>query len=226
MKTQDHDVVFSSKSIYWETPRNLFDALNAEYQFDVDIAASNRSHMLPRYFTPEQDAFKQILSGLSVWCNPPYDNQTAWLELCETAKVACFLIPARTGRLDWHSHIFGRHPVLMLKGRLKFLNRHDMRYELIRGYVGYCDNGEQFTRVIREVISGEGLVMSKSITDRRLTRLWEECIQLNDKRLVDDKVAAMLSTSAPFNSAVVLVNEKRPIELLREMWQQWGYVVK
>ena len=57
--TKNMDVHFSSASNEWQTPRWLFDQLNAEFAFDTDLAATAANALCPRYYTAEMDALKQ-----------------------------------------------------------------------------------------------------------------------------------------------------------------------
>lgn len=47
--------LFSSKTDQWATPKDFFDALNAEFHFDLDPCADEENHKTPDYFTKEQD---------------------------------------------------------------------------------------------------------------------------------------------------------------------------
>ena len=67
--------LFSSSSDEWETPQELFDKLNAEFHFTIDVCASKENAKVNRYFTKEQDGLKQDWTGETVWCNPPYGKQ-------------------------------------------------------------------------------------------------------------------------------------------------------
>ena len=43
-------VMFSSDKNFWETPQRLFDELDAEFHFTLDVAASDENHKCARYF--------------------------------------------------------------------------------------------------------------------------------------------------------------------------------
>lgn len=47
--------LFSSKSMNWRTPDDLFDALNREFNFVLDAAATDENAKCKRYYTPETD---------------------------------------------------------------------------------------------------------------------------------------------------------------------------
>lgn len=62
--------LYSSKTELWETPQALFDELNAEFHFTVDVCALPENAKCDRYYTPEQDGLAQKWEGVC-WCNPP-----------------------------------------------------------------------------------------------------------------------------------------------------------
>lgn len=53
------NVTFSSEREDWTTPQNLFDELNAEFNFTLDAAASPENAKCERFFTEEQNALCQ-----------------------------------------------------------------------------------------------------------------------------------------------------------------------
>ena len=59
-----NDVLFSSKSVVWETPQDLFDKLNAEFHFDLDVCALPENAKCERYYTPEDDGLLQPWNGV------------------------------------------------------------------------------------------------------------------------------------------------------------------
>jgi phage N-6-adenine-methyltransferase len=125
----------------WETPSELFEALNAEFGFQLDVAASDTNHLCLLYFTKENSAldcgWSQHLSFYGVepvvWCNPPYGPLAQkFIEKAAIERVlgvtTVMLVPARTDTKAWHQFIWdnkGHHPrtgveVRFLPGRLKF----------------------------------------------------------------------------------------------------------
>ena len=48
-------VHFSSRSDEWETPRWLFEALNAEFGFDLDPCCTKENAKCARFFTRDVD---------------------------------------------------------------------------------------------------------------------------------------------------------------------------
>lgn len=82
-----NDVHFSSKSDDWETPQPLFDRLNEQYHFGLDVCASAKNAKCARYFDKETDGLKQLWTG-RCWMNPPYGREIGkWVKKAyETAK--------------------------------------------------------------------------------------------------------------------------------------------
>ena len=58
--------LFTSNSDEYETPQALFDALNAEFSFDVDVCATDDNHKCRTYYTKAQDGLKQNWGGSGV----------------------------------------------------------------------------------------------------------------------------------------------------------------
>lgn len=121
------DVMFSSKSDRWETPKEFFEGLNDLFHFTLDACAFPENAKCERYFTPEQDGLSQPWDGV-VWCNPPYGRQVGrWVKKAyETAKegkaVVVMLLPARTDTAWYHDYCYMNRfaTVRFVRGRLKF----------------------------------------------------------------------------------------------------------
>ncbi|MGJ5666079.1 phage N-6-adenine-methyltransferase [Morganella morganii] len=65
----------------WQTPEWLFTALDLEFGFYLDAAASDINALCSRYLTEQDDALKsEWVSHGAIWCNPPYSNIRPWVE--------------------------------------------------------------------------------------------------------------------------------------------------
>ena len=126
MQTAVH---FSSETDLWATPQDLFDRLNAEHKFTLDVCALPSNAKCQRYWTPDQDALQQEWKGVC-WMNPPYGRSIGkWVKKAyETSlmdwqhigyKVVC-LLPARTDTAWWHDYVIPHGKIEFLRGRLKF----------------------------------------------------------------------------------------------------------
>ena len=71
-----NDLMFSSKSDEWATPQDVFNQLNAEFRFDVDLAATAENAKVPHFYTKERDALSISWSGDSILDNLP----CGWLD--------------------------------------------------------------------------------------------------------------------------------------------------
>ena len=123
--------LFSSAKTDWETPQSLFDALDKEFRFVLDAAATEKNAKCASYFTPEQDGLIQcwgVKSPYAVFCNPPYGRdiskwvRKAWQEAKLHGITIVMLLPARTNTAYFHDYILGQAEIRFLRGRLKFLD--------------------------------------------------------------------------------------------------------
>lgn len=121
--------MFSSKSDEWETPQELFNELNKQFNFTLDPCSTDENHKCNKYYTQNNDGLKQNWENEIVFCNPPYGNSISkWVEKCykESLKGATIvmLIPSRTDTKWQHKYIFEyAKAICFIKGRLKFINR-------------------------------------------------------------------------------------------------------
>lgn len=120
--------LFSTGKNNWETPQELFDELNAEYHFTVDVCASAENAKCSRYFSPWDDGLAQDWGGETAWCNPPYsaNRQDAFVRKCfaESEKpgtTVVALLPARTDTKRFHEYIYQHAEIRFIRGRITFV---------------------------------------------------------------------------------------------------------
>lgn len=120
-----NNVHFSSDRYDWETPQDLFDALDREFRFSLDAAASVTNAKVAHYYTVEDNALVQPWWG-TVWCNPPYGREIGgfvrkgWESALEGATVV-MLLPARTDTAWWQDFVMEADEVRLIRGRLRFV---------------------------------------------------------------------------------------------------------
>lgn len=122
------DVLFSSNTDNWETPQDLFDELNKEFGFGVDVCASEDNAKCEMFFDVNDNGLVQEWGGHgTVWCNPPYGRKIGdWVkkayETAEHGHKVVMLIPARTDTKWFHDYIYKKPntEIRFVKGRLKF----------------------------------------------------------------------------------------------------------
>ena len=113
-------------SAEWSTPAALFEELDHEFGFTIDVCASPGNAKCARFFTRSDDGLSKDWSGERVWMNPPYGRKLIdmWMEKAMLsardggALVVC-LVPASTSTAWWHDFAM-RGELRFIRGRLKF----------------------------------------------------------------------------------------------------------
>src|SRR5215216_3034489 len=91
--------LFTSLRGDWKTPRELYQALDAEFGFDFDPCPAK----------PVIDGLKETWGNIN-FVNPPYGKEiTKWIgkgfEESLAGKTIVFLVPSRTDTGWWHDYI-------------------------------------------------------------------------------------------------------------------------
>jgi len=119
------DVMFSSKTDFWETPQDFFNKVNEEFDFTLDVCATIDNKKCDNFFSPDQNGLIQEWTGVC-WMNPPYGREiTKWIEKAfyESKKdntIVVGLLPSRTDTRWFHNYIYNQAEIRFIKGRLKF----------------------------------------------------------------------------------------------------------
>jgi site-specific DNA-methyltransferase (adenine-specific) len=131
-------VVFSRLRDDWETPPDLFEPLQREFDLRVDAAASRTNTKCPEYFGPGSESRLNALSAEPwpidrYWLNPPYSQTRAFMTkaaaAAEAGSLVVALVAARTDVRWWHQHVWDASrgalrshvQIRFLKGRVKFV---------------------------------------------------------------------------------------------------------
>lgn len=118
--------LMSSNRDDWETPPELYAALDAEFSFNLDVAASDANHKCAAYYTKETDGLSKNWGGYTVFCNPPYGNaikrwvRKAYEEAKKPGTTVVMVLPARTDTGWFHDWILGTAEIRFIRGRLRF----------------------------------------------------------------------------------------------------------
>ena len=112
----------------WETPCDLFNLLDREFDFELDVCANATNHKCPVYYNKEHDGLSMSWNTRSraCWMNPPYSQAKLWIakaakEASATCRVVC-LLAARTDTKIWQEVIFPlASNIRFLKGRVRFV---------------------------------------------------------------------------------------------------------
>ena len=105
----------------WATPKEFYDELNAEFNFDFDPFPLNKEKI-----TSDKDGLL-IKWGKSNFINPPYSRKLkeefvkkGILE-SQKGKICVFLIPVSTSTKLFHNYIQpNAKKIIFLNGRIKF----------------------------------------------------------------------------------------------------------
>lgn len=117
--------LFTSNSDEWATPLEIFNELNNEFNFNLDVCATESNHKCNLFFTQKDDGLSKKWGGYRVFCNPPYSNISEWVkkayyESFTPNTLIVLLIPARTDTKYFQEYIYHRAEIRFIKGRLKF----------------------------------------------------------------------------------------------------------
>jgi site-specific DNA-methyltransferase (adenine-specific) len=110
----------------WETPREFYETLNQEFNFTLDVCASDQNKKCQRYFTKQIDGLKQDWSGERIWCNPPYDRLIyQWFKKAYEAAqsgslVVCLIKASSFDSKNWHEYGMRASELRFVKDRLDF----------------------------------------------------------------------------------------------------------
>jgi site-specific DNA-methyltransferase (adenine-specific) len=119
---------FVSAKQDWETPVELFDEINKEFNFTLDAAASSANKKVNNFFSKDDDGLSQPWINEVVWLNPPYGDNgykiSDWVKKAADERfngsTTVMLIPARTNTNWFHDICLKYGEVRFLKGRPKF----------------------------------------------------------------------------------------------------------
>lgn len=126
-----------SEKDLWQTPKSLFDSLNREFEFDLDVCASNKNKLVYYHFSEQYSALDND------WCypvkndiepkpitaaflNPPYSKTALFLErAAQQSELNNFtvvaLVNANTDTQWFAQAVKSASEVRLLTGRVGFV---------------------------------------------------------------------------------------------------------
>ncbi len=118
---------FKSKSHIYETPNEIFEPLQKEFNLILDVCANEKNKKCNFYFSEEQDCLIQRWN-FNFWMNPPFGRELkkfvkkAQEESVKNNVIGVCLIPTRTNTNWWHKYIIDTGAeVRFIKGEVKFV---------------------------------------------------------------------------------------------------------
>jgi phage N-6-adenine-methyltransferase len=117
---------YNGNGRHWSTPPEVFDPLNAEFQFTLDPCATRETAKCSAFFTEEEDGLAQSWGRERVFMNPPYGREIyAWTrkarEAAQAGALVVGLLPASSDLAWWHDDVIGFAEVRYIRGRVRFL---------------------------------------------------------------------------------------------------------
>ena len=103
----------------------MYESLDREFGFDVDVCANDANHKHPRYWTVKDDGLSKDWSGLKCFMNPPYGRPIAgWMrKAVESAlgggALVVAVIPCRTDT-RWWGDCMRANEIRLIRGRLHY----------------------------------------------------------------------------------------------------------
>mgnify|MGYP003141141506 CR=1 FL=1 len=111
LKHQKNQLSFTaSKVMKWlRTPKDIWQDLINEFNFTIDCCASDQNHLLPRYYTKENDCLTKDWSNEIAYIHPLFDGKIGnFVKKAYYTKnfTGVFLLPASTHTKYFHDYIY------------------------------------------------------------------------------------------------------------------------
>jgi phage N-6-adenine-methyltransferase len=119
----NNNLMFSSRYDSWATPIDFFNELNKEFNFTIDVCASEHNKKCEKYYDITIDGLNQDWTG-TCFMNPPYGRTIGnWVkkayEESKKGNTIVALLPSRTDTKWFHNYCINQE-VRFIKGRLVF----------------------------------------------------------------------------------------------------------
>ena len=118
---------YNGRGREWETPPEVFDPLNQEFQFTLDPCATAATAKCKHFFSEADNGLDQDWGHERVFMNPPYGREVAvWTrkarDSARKGALVVGLLPASTDLAWWHEDVLlACAEVRYLRGRVRFL---------------------------------------------------------------------------------------------------------
>jgi len=95
------------------TPKSIWENLSKEFNFTVDACASDKNHLLPKYWTVDNSALDKNWDNEIVYCHPMYDIYIPKFikKAIESKCITVFLLPASTNAEYFHKYLYKKDNV-------------------------------------------------------------------------------------------------------------------
>ena len=120
-----HGVHFNHQTDEWPTPQKLFNELNREFDFELDVAATAANAKCERFYTKHDSGLDSDWAARN-WCNPPHSQIKKWVLKARREQLkghlTVMLLPRRTDTAFFQDSIYNKQnvEVRFIRGRLTF----------------------------------------------------------------------------------------------------------
>jgi phage N-6-adenine-methyltransferase len=102
---------YTKRSDEWATPLKLFRTLNAEFRFQLDVAANAQNAKCKRFYDKSANGLDENWAKRN-WCNPPYSQIPKWVLKARREQLkgnmTVMLLPARTDTKWFHDSLYNK----------------------------------------------------------------------------------------------------------------------
>ena len=156
----------------WQTPRDLFKAIDLEFDFDVDVCASDDNFLCSDYFTEDRCALSDYQWNhdcryANCFINPPYSQTQLFMERsAEQAELhnltVVALVNANTDTKWFADAVKSANEVRLLTGRIGFIKPSgktasgNPKGQCLIIWRGNCKTPCQITMVDRDELLSKG----------------------------------------------------------------------
>ena len=123
MKKASFNITTKNKNLemkWIRTPKVIWESLSNEFNFTVDACASDKNHLVPKYWTKENSALDNNWNGEVIYCHPMYDSKIPKFikKAIDSKCLSVFLLPASTNAIYFHKYLYKKPNV-----EIRFLPR-------------------------------------------------------------------------------------------------------
>jgi phage N-6-adenine-methyltransferase len=106
----------------WSTQQSIFDALDSEFHFAVDLCADEDNFKVARYMNAAHSLNLDWGGDGVGWLNPPYGAAiTPWMhKACFAKRRIVALVPTRTNPPWWHQYAMNATEIRFIERKLSF----------------------------------------------------------------------------------------------------------
>ena len=109
----------------WQTPKEIFNKLNDEFEFTGDVAASFDNALCSNFYVESKNALLQRWFSVN-YLNPPYSDIKPWIDKAieqhQLGKTIVMLVPSDTS-VKWFKLAYEScNEVRFISGRISFIN--------------------------------------------------------------------------------------------------------